>query len=63
MSNRAYPLRRLDDDPRFTYGLVFDIGRTLERHGFPPVQHGDDLVALMTALFGFIYEQKWTPHI
>jgi hypothetical protein len=60
MTDRAYPLPRPDDDPRFTYGLVFDIGRALERHGFPPVQHGDDIVALMSALFGFIYEAHHT---
>ena len=55
---RNYPLARPADgeDRRFTFGLILDISQVLERHGFPPVSGGDDYVALMLALFAFIYE-------
>jgi hypothetical protein len=51
------PLPRPDDDPRFTYGLVFDIADVLFQHGFPRPAH-TDWADLMLALFRFIYQQK-----
>lgn len=55
-SERAYPLPRPDDDPRFTYGLTFAVAKVFEEHGYPPLGSGADLVALQQALFGFLYE-------
>lgn len=39
----AYPLPRpaCDHDPRFTYGLVFDIADVLANHGYPRPDHTD----------------------
>lgn len=54
MSARAYPLPRPDNDFRFTFDLIRDVGTVLEQHGFPPV-NGSDHVALMSAVFGFVY--------
>ena len=53
----AYPLRRPagDDDPRFTYGLVFDIAEVLCKHGYPRPAH-TDWADLMLAVFGFLYQ-------
>jgi hypothetical protein len=53
----AYPLPRpaCDDDPRFTYGLVFDIADVLTAHGYPRPEH-TDWADLMLALFRFIYQ-------
>jgi hypothetical protein len=48
------------NDPRFTYGLLFDIAEVLQRNGFPqPV--GTDWTDLMTALGGFLYQPKESP--
>lgn len=55
MTARTYPLRRPDNDPRFSVGFTLDIVLVLERHGYPPVTDGGDLVALRQALFGFLY--------
>ncbi|MDT0270233.1 hypothetical protein RM844_28580 [Streptomyces sp. DSM 44915] len=55
---RAYPLPHPDSAstlPRFTLGLVLDIADVLERHGFPPVRAGEDLLDLHTALYRFLY--------
>lgn len=50
-----YPLRGVvDDDPRFTFGLLEDLTRVLQDHDYPPV-HGRDLVDLQQAIFRFIY--------
>jgi hypothetical protein len=53
----AYPLPRPadDHDPRFTYGLVFDIADVLSTHGYPRPDH-TDWADLMLALFRFIYQ-------
>jgi hypothetical protein len=51
----AYPLPRPDHDPRFTYGLVFDIAVVLATHGYPRPAH-TDYADLMLALFRFIYQ-------
>jgi hypothetical protein len=53
---RAYPLRPCpDDDPRFTFGLVVDVAKVLERHGYPPPASGRDLVELQQCLFRFLH--------
>jgi hypothetical protein len=59
----AYPLPRPDDDPRFTYRLVFDIADVLATHGYPAPAH-TDWADLMLALFRFIYQppNKQEPH-
>ncbi|MEY9909746.1 hypothetical protein ABIA35_005989 [Catenulispora sp. MAP12-49] len=63
MTARAYPLPRpeSDGDPRFSFGLMYDVGKVLEAHGFPPVRNGSDHVDLMTALFGFVYASEARP--
>ncbi|QGK72450.1 hypothetical protein GIY23_20640 [Allosaccharopolyspora coralli] len=50
----------VDDDPRFTLGLVLDVAEVLERHGYPafrgPCAVGTaDLVDLQQTLFAFLY--------
>jgi len=58
---RAYPLPQSDgDDPRFCFGLIHDVGKVLESHGFPPVK-GTDAVDLMAALFRFVYATDGRP--
>jgi hypothetical protein len=52
---RTYPLPRPDDDPRFTYGLLFDVRQVLIDHGYPKPAHARDLVDLQMAIFGFLY--------
>ncbi|UCM89274.1 hypothetical protein [Streptomyces marincola] len=56
-SERVYPVPPLDGDadPRFTVGLLFDVCRVIERHGYPPVTSGGDLVELQLSLFRFLY--------
>lgn len=56
----AYPLPRPHDDPRFSYGLLFDIADALQRNGFPRPA-GTDWADLMVALARFLYQQKETP--
>ena len=53
---RLYPMPAPTDDPRFTYGLLADAVKVLERHGYPRPTSGGDLTALQTALFGFLYD-------
>lgn len=54
---RVYPLPRPADDPRFNMGLMIDVARVLEEHGYPKITAGRDIVELQMALFGFIYEE------
>jgi hypothetical protein len=56
----VYPLPApADNDPRFTYGLLFDIATVLQRNGFPqPV--GTDWADLMAVLGRFLYQPKET---
>ncbi len=62
MSARAYPLPQSDDDdPRFCFGLMHDVGKVLESYGFPPVANGTDHVDLMAALFRFVYATDGRP--
>lgn len=56
----AYPLPQPGDaDPRFTYGLLFDIADTLQRNGFPRPT-GADWANLMTALGRFLNQPQET---
>jgi len=52
---RAYPLPAAEEDERFTAGLVLDVAKVLEKHGYPPVRGGLDIVAPQQALYGFLY--------
>jgi hypothetical protein len=53
---RTYPLN-VPNDPRFTIGLLIDVKRVLEEHGYPPITHGLDLVDLQQALHSFLYKR------
>jgi hypothetical protein len=63
MTARTYPLPRPEsgNDPRFTFGLMYDVAKVLEAHGFPPVTNGSDHVDLMTAIFGFVFASEARP--
>lgn len=58
---RRYPVAHTDHDPRFTIGLVLDVARVLEQHGYPgfrgpfAADNAADLVELQQALFAFLY--------
>lgn len=52
---RLYPMPAPPYDSRFTYGLLADAAKLLERHGYPRPTGGGDLVALQEALFRFLY--------
>ncbi|WP_143232483.1 hypothetical protein [Actinoplanes regularis] len=54
-TDRIYPMPAPEDDARFTYGLLADVVKVLERHGYPRPETGGDLVALQSALFGYLY--------
>ncbi|GAA1028753.1 hypothetical protein GCM10009557_14940 [Virgisporangium ochraceum] len=58
MTDRIYPLPRPDDDPKFTYGLLFDVRQVLIDHGYPAPEHGRDLVNLQLAILDFLYGQR-----
>jgi hypothetical protein len=61
MSARNFPLPRTeDDDPRFNYGLIFDVALALAAAGYPAVV-GVDHVELGQALFKFIYAAEDVP--
>jgi hypothetical protein len=56
---RAYPVPLLPpeggEDPRFTPQLWMDVAEVLVRHGYPPVEAVEDVVALRQALFRLLY--------
>jgi hypothetical protein len=52
---RVYPLPLAQDDERFSFGLLADVIRVLEDHGYPPVRQALDLVALQQQLHEFLY--------
>lgn len=56
MSARAYPLPRPAEDPRFNVGLLSDVAKVIEEHGYPPVAAGRNILDLQSALFGFLYQ-------
>ncbi len=55
---RHYPLPRPDDDPRFCFGLIYDVAKVLAAYGYPPFTSGADLVRLRQHLYRAIYQQK-----
>lgn len=55
---RAYPLPRPKEDPRFNLGLLADLSNVLAEHGYPKITEGRDIVELQMALFGFLYEKE-----
>jgi hypothetical protein len=52
--NYPMPLPASGDDPNFNFGLIYDVGKVLEAHGFPPVT-GRDHVYLSITLMAFMY--------
>lgn len=62
MSERNFPLPRPDSDPRFTFGLVHDVGKLLEAAGYPAIS-GVDRVGLQLALFRFLYKPLGTEEL
>ncbi|MDQ0367519.1 hypothetical protein [Catenuloplanes indicus] len=54
MTTPAFPIVTVADS-RFTFGLLLDLTRVLEQHGYPPVVAGADLVRLQESLFNFLY--------
>jgi hypothetical protein len=48
-------------DPRFTLGLILDLGDLLARHGYPPLATGTDLLRFQQALFTAIYQPREHP--
>ena len=61
MSDHEYPLPRTEDDPRFSMGLLIDVIKVLNGHGYPPITKGRDIVELQQALFGFLYAKPEVP--
>lgn len=53
-SARNYPLAWPEADPRFTFGLQYEIKQVIEAHGYP-VLTGRDMVELGQALFAMLY--------
>jgi hypothetical protein len=56
--NYPIPHPACGDDPRFCFGLAYDIAQVLATYGYPPIATGADLLRLQQALFGFIYQEK-----
>ncbi|WP_432047095.1 hypothetical protein [Streptomyces asiaticus] len=56
----AYPVEPEsgDDDSRFTNGLLFDVAKVIESHGYPKLASGRDLLELRISLYRFLYENK-----
>lgn len=52
---------RPDNDSRFTHGLIIDVAKALDAHGYQVMADDEDrgrrLVDLQQALFGFLYTQ------
>lgn len=53
---RRYPMPLPVADPRFSFGLTVDVIAVLEKHGYPPIQNGQDILALQQALHRFLYK-------
>ncbi|MET8177440.1 hypothetical protein [Streptomyces sp. NPDC005336] len=47
-----------DNDSRFTNGLVLDVVKVLESHGYPEFVSGRDLLELRMSLYRFLYTKK-----
>ncbi len=57
VSDARYPLRRPDEDPKLTFGLIREVAAVLADHGYPPIDNGADHVRLQQMLFGFLYSE------
>jgi len=55
----TYPLPTPPTDPRFTFGLTYDIAKVIEAAGYPPVR-GADIIELQQALYRFLYSEDGT---
>lgn len=53
-AERNYPLPAPESDPRFTFGLLYEVAKTIEAHGYPPLT-GRDVTELSVALLGLLY--------
>jgi hypothetical protein len=60
---RTYPLGHLagEVDPRFTYGLIFDLADLLQQHGYPPPADSD-WAHLVASLHRTLYHDQEHPH-
>ncbi|MEU7817042.1 hypothetical protein [Pseudonocardia sp. NPDC049154] len=54
----VYPVPEEGLDSRFTAGLLGDVARVLESHGYPKVTDGSDWVRLQQALYRFLYQEE-----
>ena len=57
---RCYPLPRPEhgNDPRFCFGLAYDVAKVLTAYGYPAITSSGDLRHLQQHLFHAIYQQK-----
>lgn len=63
MEEQNYPIdiSDVENDPRFTVGLIFDVIDVLERHGFPrPI--ASDYAHVHGGLFRLLYRQEERSH-
>lgn len=44
-----------DHDPRFTFGLIYDVAKVLEEHGYEGMRKGEAFVELNMHLFHFLH--------
>lgn len=59
---RNYPITPApDEDSRFNAGLLHDVARVLEQHGYPRLEHSRDLGDLRSALYQFLYTPRERP--
>jgi hypothetical protein len=59
----AFPVPAPADDSRFTFGLLLELAKVIEQHGYPPIAAGADLVRLQQSVFGFLYAQASTTEL
>ena len=55
-TSSTYPLPQPASDPRFTFGLTYDVKKVLEAAGYPEIG-GVDIIALQQALYRFLYTE------
>jgi hypothetical protein len=56
---RVYPMpeAEVNNDRRFTLGLILDVAQVLVQHGYPKID-GLDYVDLNMALYRFLYKER-----
>jgi hypothetical protein len=54
----VYPVDLEDDESRFTHGLLYDVAKVIESHGYPKLAAGRDLLELQMSLYAFLYKNK-----